>query len=244
MKRLGFTLVEVLITLSIIGVVAAMTIPSVIANQQEQATVSALKKAYSTLSQAFNQAVNENGTPDNWGLANSTPDPTGSLNILNTLAPYMNINKNCGISGGCFPNNTYKYLNGTNVAEDYNTIQMGTAKLSDGSHFILQSLGLNALTRGPTSALQNVYGDIYIDINGFRGPNQIGVDTFCFYITKYGIVPVGSQQETLASTTFNGSCKNKATAAGWSCTAWVIYNENMDYLKCNNLAWGTKDKCS
>ena len=62
----GFTLAEVLITLGIIGVVAAMTMPSLIANHQEKVTVTKVKKVYSILSQAYLIAVEEYGTPDEW----------------------------------------------------------------------------------------------------------------------------------------------------------------------------------
>ena len=48
----GFTLAEVLITLGIIGVVAAITIPSVINNYQKKQTAVKLKKFYSVMSQA------------------------------------------------------------------------------------------------------------------------------------------------------------------------------------------------
>ena len=48
----AFTLAEVLITLGIIGVVASLTMPSVISNQNEKKTVTRVKKAYSTLQQA------------------------------------------------------------------------------------------------------------------------------------------------------------------------------------------------
>lgn len=60
----AFTLAEVLITLGIIGVVAALTIPTLMQKADEQATVSALKKTYSTLTQAYNLAVNDNSSPD------------------------------------------------------------------------------------------------------------------------------------------------------------------------------------
>lgn len=44
LKKFGFTLAEVLITLGVIGVVAALTLPSVVANYQKQKTVSFVKK--------------------------------------------------------------------------------------------------------------------------------------------------------------------------------------------------------
>ena len=51
-KRFGFTLAEVLITLGIIGVVAAMTIPTLISNTNGAQFKTAYKKALSTLNQA------------------------------------------------------------------------------------------------------------------------------------------------------------------------------------------------
>ena len=52
MKK-GFTLAEILITLAIIGIVAALTIPSVISNSQQQEYKTGLKKAVSVLNQAI-----------------------------------------------------------------------------------------------------------------------------------------------------------------------------------------------
>lgn len=57
--RLGFTLAEVLVTLGIIGVVAALTMPALIGNYQKQANIAGLKKAQSVLSQACMNIVRE-----------------------------------------------------------------------------------------------------------------------------------------------------------------------------------------
>ena len=57
MKKFGFTLAEVLITLGIIGVVAALTLPSVNQKLEDQRNMAALKKAYSVLQQATNLAI-------------------------------------------------------------------------------------------------------------------------------------------------------------------------------------------
>ena len=53
MKKLGFTLAEVLITLVIIGVIAAMTVPTLMNNTQGQEHKTAFKKAISSINQAF-----------------------------------------------------------------------------------------------------------------------------------------------------------------------------------------------
>ena len=63
MKNTAFTLAEVLITLGIIGIVAAMTMHALIGKYQEAALKSQFKKAYSLLSQSLRQMdVNNGGT--------------------------------------------------------------------------------------------------------------------------------------------------------------------------------------
>lgn len=244
--KLGFTLAEVLITLGIIGVVAAMTIPTVLQNMQTQSTVSALKKAYTTFSQAYAQAVKDNGTPDNWGLIAGS-DPQGAENILNTLAPYLNISKNCGRNAGCFPTQMYQYLRGGDDAFDGafdSDTSYAKAQLADGSIIAVNSSGATCQDWGSAPMLQQVCGEAYVDINGLKKPNQVGVDLFYFYITKNGITPAGSQIEPSDNFPFDSYCKDKTSADGWGCAAWVLYNENMDYLKCNNLSWDGPTKCN
>ena len=58
-KKFAFTLAEVLITLSILGVVAAISIPNIIQQYQKRVTITKLKKAYSQINQmASNIAIN------------------------------------------------------------------------------------------------------------------------------------------------------------------------------------------
>ena len=71
MKK-AFTLAEVLITLTIIGVIAALTIPNLLQKHQEQETVTRLKKAYSTLSQTTAKAIADNGPISTWEVDNET----------------------------------------------------------------------------------------------------------------------------------------------------------------------------
>ncbi len=71
MKKRAFTLSEVLITLGIIGVVVAFTFPVLISKYQEQVIISKYKKMYSTLSNAYNLAIAENGSPEQWEVETS-----------------------------------------------------------------------------------------------------------------------------------------------------------------------------
>ena len=54
-RRIAFTLAEILITLGIIGVAAAMTLPALIANYQKKVLEQQAKQAYSLLSGIFNK---------------------------------------------------------------------------------------------------------------------------------------------------------------------------------------------
>src|SRR5574344_2249191 len=94
-KSIAFTLAEVLITLGIIGVFAALTIPTLINNYEKQATVTRLKKAYSVLNQAVSLSEAENGRfSDNYTPVVSYGDSYHSA-IENYLVKYIKINKNC-----------------------------------------------------------------------------------------------------------------------------------------------------
>ena len=80
-KRFGFTLAEVLITLGIIGVVAAMTIPTLISNTNGAQFKTAYKKALSTL----NQAVLMNLAMDDTDFSTLNADADGSIPTVQCL---------------------------------------------------------------------------------------------------------------------------------------------------------------
>ena len=68
MRKIAFTMAEVLITLGIIGVVAAMTLPALVQNSRNRELRTSLSKANSVILQALNMYQAENGeraTPDN-----------------------------------------------------------------------------------------------------------------------------------------------------------------------------------
>ena len=71
-RNSAFTLAEILITIGIIGVVAAMTLPTLIGNYQKKQVISQLKKAFSEYAQAMQMAQVENGTLDTWALMPSS----------------------------------------------------------------------------------------------------------------------------------------------------------------------------
>lgn len=63
-----------------------------------------------------------------------------------------------------------------------------------------------------------------------------GADLFYFRITNSGVIPEGMKNYV---NEFNDDCYG----SGYSCTAWVIYNKNLDYLHCDDLSWDGKHSC-
>ena len=251
MKKRAFTLAEVLITLGIIGVVAALTMPSLIANYKEKETVTRVKKVYSELSQAFLSAVNENGTPDNWNLI-AMDDPEGNANMAKPFLPYLRIMNDCGAQGeGCFSKDIYKRLNGLDstgtVSSNPNAFYMIRLVSGTSVAFRVNNPNCTGITTGIIGAEELYCGLIYVDTNGDAPPNTFGIDFFTFYMGNNKIFPMGMQTDTRYP--FSTRC-NKADTSdpstspnGFGCSAWVITNENMDYLHCNDLSWTGKTTC-
>ncbi len=175
MKIKAFTLAEVLITLGIIGVIAAFTIPTLLANYKKEQTVVQLKKAYSELSQAAQLSVAQNGDIKNWDYTLSSNKFFNKYFLdfikIDTQSLYNVYQK--GI--------TYKSLNGKierNYTPLHNSAQIVT--LASGTQIFLDSTPIKTTLYRKT---------LLIDLNGFKGPNKFGVDVFVFGITPDGVLP-------------------------------------------------------
>lgn len=162
-KPHAFTLAEVLITLGIIGIVAAMTIPTMMNNIGDAQFKTAYKKAYSEASQAVNSCMADNSfvARTGWG------DATNNATNWDAFRAKFNVTLFC---------------DGTTVTIDKcwdmtgEKFNNGTAPLASGIAFIDQS-GKNWV-RG-TSGFGPVYtGDVLVDTNGFKQPNKFGQDRF------------------------------------------------------------------
>ena len=220
----AFTLAEVLITLGIIGVVAALTIPTLVANYQEKVATVRLKKVYSTISNAYTLLLEKEGDPTQWN------DVEDFVDISEKFAKYINKAKVCNVGDtGCFKHIPRKDLTGKVVN---NLPQRGAIVLSDGAVIgfdsqvsLEESLQCNSL---------NFCFTIVTDINGDKRPNQWGVDTFVFQVGTKRILPRGAASTHGADNTCipTGGANSPGWYNGSGCGAWVIYNENMNYLKC------------
>ena len=96
-KKRAFTLAEVLITLVVIGVIAAITVPTIVANYRREATSAKLKKFYSTLHQVSYRAKADGKDWNDWALdsnpvADLTNGVTGGSKAFSEyyLTPYLN----------------------------------------------------------------------------------------------------------------------------------------------------------
>ena len=243
MKNKAFTVAEVLITLSIIGVVSAFVLPSVSQKYEEQVTVSKLKQAYSELSSSYQVAINRFGPPQYWGLEPSTieknDDGSTTTYVPSENLPYERILT--ALSKKLIDGKVEAYQPLTLLKTDgliarvrpVYRLTNGVTLLYPATVYSPQCTG----TRGTSKYLKNVCGDIKVDINGPQGPNILGHDVFVFYYTKYGLIPIGLPEETTYHTlerTCNMSSEDRLN--GYSCTAWIINKGNMAYLK-RKISW-------
>ena len=228
----AFTLAEVLITLGIIGVVAAMTLPSLIQNYHEKQRVTQLKKAYSVMQNAFLMAQEEYGDVTDWGLTitntgekdddgNDILDNSGTENVMNILMKYVEKSK--------IPQNSYiGYVESIDGRQAFWPWEVSADKyfyLKDGTMVTMgwiSSLDCN----GDYQGKKIVCSDFWI-VFPKKSKMKIGVDVFNFIFTKEGFKP--------NSTTSGAKCNafeavGSADTNGRGCTAHALYNGNMDYL--------------
>ena len=213
-KYFGFTLAEVLITLGIIGVVAAITIPNLIQNNYEKRTVSLLRQTQSILAQAVRMAEEEYGSVEGWGAVPESE--AGAITIVEKLKPFMKVALDCGTSdsdGKCFPKSIYRGLN-KNVWQSYH---------KDRAYYKLKLNNGVAVAFRATKEDNEHLISFFVDVNGSYLPNVIGKDLFNFHYEKGAIRPVGAPGYS-----WGGDCSLDKN--GWGCAYVVLQNQNMNYL--------------
>ncbi len=184
LRKAAFTLAEVLITLGIIGVVAALTLPTLIANYQKQVLVTQLKKSVNILENMARKMVADDGVSN----FNQTEffqkfdcygDSAQSVcqDSIAMMKKYLNI-----------------------VSEGY-----GTAWLQESgehNHIVLADGITVYLGGGPGCIYQGDYIDMKLDVNGQRGPNELGRDMYYVYFDKNGKIAG-------ATNSYYGYCESK-----------------------------------
>lgn len=186
--NIGFTLSEVLITLVIIGVVAAITLPTIYADYIEREKIAKVKKMYSTLGNAITFVKTEGGD-----LYFDNPEDTQEeinewydiylrrrLHTMKVCQGNVTQVKDCWTQPKCLNGNCGGV--GTGNA-------MVSAILTDGTTIMMDRW--TPSTFGVISKYGETDGIIfYFDINGSKAPNTIGKDIFVsVFISQEGFVP-------------------------------------------------------
>lgn len=175
----AFTLAEVLITLGVIGIVAAMTIPTLLNKTNDEEYRAGLKKAYSELSQVALFMQNDGYELKSMDLQNSASDQAIFKSEMEKFFKKVKICDD-GVAGiePCVPADTGVYKNMMGGAGDNGAFMGGQFVTSDGMTVMLCG---------------NMYY-LSVDVNGHgKKPNRYGVDLFFFQVVGDKILPVGAR---------------------------------------------------
>lgn len=214
-RRSAFTLAEVLITLGIIGIVAAMTLPALINNHRDKELITRVKKTYSALNQALELAQAHYATPgDNSALFTSGKT---SAELTKEMSGYFNGARYCEAGAnaeGC-KNLNYKIKyaslmqSGNSGAQITNLTANPRIVLNDGSIIAMNTKGNScdevvesgtsfnsdgSVAKNPDGSIKTwtrtraFCGTIWFDVNGNKNPNQFGRDAYAvdIYRNKIG----------------------------------------------------------
>jgi len=183
-RKQAFTLAEVLITLGIIGVVAAMTLPTLIQKHQIRTFKTQFKKSYSTISNALNKAqfdMGENvlcyyGTKES---KNSWREIVDCNSLYTEIVKNLNVIKTCNGNAeqeGCIPKPYLPSYTTNSGCAGYSENGIKNRNhwymLADGSAFM------------PFLSNYLYYPLFLLDINGPKKPNLYGQDVFSLALVK------------------------------------------------------------
>ena len=222
--KTAFTLAEVLITLGIIGIVSAMTIPTLINNYQKKVTVAKLQKVHAVLNQIARSAIANDLIKGFTAGQEVTAEKTEEFFnefIFSQLKSPKVISKGSDIYTSCESNLTdycYRRLNGTYHDESIRTL------FDNGrAFFIVNDENLYYIYNYRWDIKYDEEGNVvertlryitnskaYVDINGSSGPNILGKDIFIFTIDfdKGSAYPMGYTSEI---NTINSICSKSGT---------------------------------
>jgi prepilin-type N-terminal cleavage/methylation domain-containing protein len=185
-KKAAFTLAEVLITLGIIGIVAAMTLPTLIQNYQKKVIQNQLKKNYAILQNWVEQAETREELP----MSKWQTSLTGAKDYFDTyIQPYFSEIKKCSNMKACgykdigTKSGKWAGTSTTSIRSDNSRVLF---KIKDGTVIFLM------LSGGNSNGQQIKYNTVWIDVNGTAAPNTYCQDVFIFTKgTDKGLAPSG-----------------------------------------------------
>lgn len=217
---LGFTLAEVLITLGIIGVVAALTLPNLISNYQKHQTVVQLKRIYSQLSNAVVESELVNSEYSTWDMTLSAQNF-----FIKYFKDFLPVIKECRVATKDRCSSVTQRLPLKNSTDTIPLMR------NNGGQY---SLVLNNGTIIFMDRHENM-GVVYlfsVDLNGDKGPNRNGRDVFHFAFTKDGLHGYShygfNHKARYNMSGAYGSCnKNSCCSfarAGGGCSTMIMYD--------------------
>ncbi len=181
-KKAAFTLAEVLITLGIIGIVAAMTIPTLISNYQKKQRLVQLKNSFSVVSNAIRLSEVDNGPMTIW--------PTGADMDIDEywtkyLKPYFANPVLCMTMKDCGYDDSFDTIK-WGCGAQWNIMTSDARLLFKLKNGTIVFLPRNSYEADSTPIYVST---LYIDVNGASSPNECGKDVFVFKRTEKGIMP-------------------------------------------------------
>ncbi len=209
MKRFAFTLSEVLLTLSIIGVVAALTIPTLVTNMSDRSNIVKLEATIKSLNDAVNNLMIAERVTD---ISDSSLADTPSV----FFSEYLNSSMNCDDENfsSCFAS-SYTGIDGTGIGPFTVDADGDDALLPSGA-----AIQLMEVTAGENAGF-------FIDVNGPEGPNVAGRDLFMVRLFQNGMV--GSDSDGKELEDIQDDCNNGSTY-GLDCLYLLEKNGwKMDY---------------
>lgn len=219
MKK-SFTLAEVLITLGIIGIVAAMTLPTVINNSRNKQLESRLKRSYSVIAQALDQYQAETGERITSDIEWHQFKPL--------LMQYLKVVKDCGFGTENLEKICFSRNSGTGKDNLYKTLD------NKGLYHPAFDDGQFVLNDGSLILIENAESRLYVsvDVNGYnKKPNRLGQDLFMFQVDKTGkLLPMGVKDTKYYSETDEYcSVSSSSSMNGAGCTYRALTDK--DYFK-------------
>ena len=234
MMKKGFTLAEILITLSIVGVVAVLSIPSVMKNYKNRMYTAQLQKVYSQIAGAAEAIMSDEQVDDfketKASAANSKDTDNeyiaGPAYFLNNY--FKTIKQDCASSSpdsdsnACVSKNAgyYKTITGSSVSETT-------------PDYCVQTVNGAAICSSYNSSNQCL--SILVDVNGLESPNIAGRDIFSMDIHSSGSISdyysgCGESSYVCASSSCTkGSTSNLYNAACGCLTSVIESGWKMEY---------------
>lgn len=197
--RKAFTLAEVLITLGVIGIIASMTIPTLINNTNKIKYVVSLQKFYSEFNQILIQIGSDNGCINDLKCSGLFATGTTVAALGDEIVKYLKVIKNCGIAldQGCIPGIDGNF-NGTAGPIYYDhTSYWYKVITADGMSLMIWNHS-DDCAADPDTGMTQYCGAVYVDVNGLNPPNRYGRDFFIFYIINDNgpsIYPAGGSKD-------------------------------------------------